>query len=172
MDNDDNNIETLARALCDHARVDPERWQEYRARAIEILDYIKAHRAKNPELLDHDPIRAETDEYIDLCVGVSGVRKLDGSWVVADDYRVAGEVWRVHKNDADPFPSRPHAHCIGGAKRFIGCKLHLGTAELYLGSRPLGRVLAPGNFERLIELIRPKFPGLTLPLPLTTASRD
>jgi hypothetical protein len=168
-----DNIEKLARALCNQAGADPDRWEECSTRAVEILDFIKAHRAKNPQPAeDDDPICAETDEYIDLCLGVSGWRTRDGGWIVEDDYRVAGEVWRVHKGDADPFPSRPHAHCVGGARRFIGCKLHLGTAELYLGPRPLGRVLAPQNFERLIELIRPKFPGLTLPLPSITVSRD
>jgi hypothetical protein len=33
--------------------------------------------------------------------------------------------------DAVSNPSNPHAHCVGGAKRFIGCKLHLGTAQLF-----------------------------------------
>jgi hypothetical protein len=165
------SIEKLARALCGSIGADSERWQEYSSRAVAILAEVKAYRDKNPQnpAEEDDPICAETDEYVDLCVGVSGWRKLDGGWIVEDDYRVAGEVWRVHKTDADPFPSRPHAHCVGGAKRFVGCKLHLGTAELYHGSRPLGRVLAPRNFERLIELIRPKFPGLILPLSAVTA---
>jgi hypothetical protein len=157
------DIEKLARALCRSIGAAPERWEEYRSRAAEILAEITGYPQNPAEGVD--PICAETDEYVDLCVGVSGWRKSDGRWIAEDDYRVAGEVWRVHKADADPFPSRPHAHCVGGAKRFIGCKLHLGTAELYHGSRPLGRVLAPRNFERLIELIRPKFPGLILPLP-------
>jgi hypothetical protein len=164
------DIEKLARVLCKSIGAAPEGWEEYRSRAVEILADIKAYREKNPQNPAEvvDPICAETDDYVDLCVGVSGWRKLDGGRIVEDDYRVAGEVWRVHKADADPFPSSPHAHCIGGAKRFIGCKLHLGTAELYQGTRPLGRVLAPRNFERLIELIRPKFPGIILPLPLVT----
>jgi hypothetical protein len=80
------------------------------------------------------------------------------------DYRVKGEVWRVYKTDADPFPSTPHAHCITGAKRFVGCTLHLGTGELYRGREPVGRCLEQTQFMRLIEMIRPKFPGLVLPL--------
>ncbi|MES2521400.1 MAG: hypothetical protein V4617_01790 [Gemmatimonadota bacterium] len=36
------------------------------------------------------------------------------------------EQWRIHKNDADPFPSNPHAHCLG-----YPLKLHLGTGVLY-----------------------------------------
>lgn len=37
-----------------------------------------------------------------------------------------GEIWRIHKNDADPFPSSPHAHNLEN-----GLKLHLGTGELF-----------------------------------------
>jgi hypothetical protein len=60
------------------------------------------------------------------------------------------------------------AHCIDGAPRYVGRKLHLGTAELYSPKNdPLGRFLHPKQFSRLIELIRPKFPGLVLPLSTT-----
>jgi hypothetical protein len=163
-----SDIEKIARALCKAAGKPPEVWKAYEDRAAIILAGIDRFK-KQAAPLDEQPTLecAETDEYIDLCVGVSGWRNVDDHWIVEDDYRVAGEVWRVHKGDADPFPSRPHAHCVGGAKRFIGCKLHLGTAQLYSGSEPLGRFLAPRNFERLIDLIRPKFPGLILPLPTT-----
>lgn len=108
---------------------------------------------------------AETAVYVDVCVGVSERQLADGRYILEKDYRVKGEVWRVHKGDADPFPSSPHAHCVGGAQRFIGCTLHLGTADLYYGRKPLGRRLERKQFERLIELIKPKFPGITLPLP-------
>ena len=36
------------------------------------------------------------------------------------------EIWVVHKNDADPFPSNPHAHMLG-----TNYKLHLGNGGLY-----------------------------------------
>lgn len=49
--------------------------------------------------------------------------------------RVHGEVWRIHKNDADPFPSNPHGHNLE-----TGHKLHLGTGELYLRNRPDGKI--------------------------------
>jgi hypothetical protein len=52
--------------------------------------------------------------------------------------------------DAVSNPSNPHAHCVGGAKRFIGCKLHLGTAQLFKRSEPLGRF-----FES--QAIRPSY---------------
>jgi hypothetical protein len=43
----------------------------------------------------------------------------------------------------------------------------LGTARLYRGKDPLDRFLAQKQFERLIDLIRPKFPDIILPLPMS-----
>lgn len=40
--------------------------------------------------------------------------------------KVKGEIWQVHKNDADPFPSIPHAHNYASR-----VSLHLGTGELF-----------------------------------------
>lgn len=40
--------------------------------------------------------------------------------------RVKGEVWRIHQNDADPFPSTPHAHNLES-----GVVLHLGNGDLF-----------------------------------------
>jgi hypothetical protein len=109
-------------------------------------------------------ILVDTDDFVEVTVGISQWTGANGLFFLEKDYRVAGEVWRVHKGDADPFPSKPHAHCIGGAKRFVGCKLHLGTAELYSGNKASGRFLYCKQFDALIELIRPKFPRLILPL--------
>ena len=106
----------------------------------------------------------ETPAYIEISLGVSEWQTLDGRFILEEDFKVGGEVWRVHKNDPDPFPSRPHAHCVGGKDRFIGLKLHLGTGQMYDGTKPLGRKLAETQFLRLIELIKPKFPDIKLPL--------
>jgi hypothetical protein len=111
-------------------------------------------------------ILEQTQDYIDLTVGVTQWQTPDGLLILEEDYRVSGEVWRVHLSDADPFPSKPHAHCIGGSRRFVGCKLHLGTADLYSGTKFLNRRLEQKQFLRLIELIRPKFPHIVLPLPI------
>jgi hypothetical protein len=46
-----------------------------------------------------------------------------------------GEVWVIHKNDADPFPSIPHAHNYES-----GHKLHLGTGELFIRKECVGRI--------------------------------
>jgi hypothetical protein len=40
--------------------------------------------------------------------------------------KLSGEVWRIHKNDVDPFPSVPHAHNYAA-----GVVLHLGTGEIF-----------------------------------------
>lgn len=106
-----------------------------------------------------------TDDYIDINVGPSEWFNENGNHILEQDYRVNGEVWRVHKSDADPYPSKPHAHCIAGAKRFIGCTLHLGTGILYEKRTSLNRRLDRDQFERLIKLIQPKFPDIKLPLP-------
>ncbi len=106
----------------------------------------------------------ETEDYIDVCVGVSEWQVSNGLYILEEDYRIQGEVWRVHKKDVDPFPSRPHAHCIDGAKRFIGCTLHLGSRELFNKQERTGRLLAKKQFNRLIELIQPKFLDVNLPL--------
>ncbi|MEM5433476.1 conserved hypothetical protein [Cupriavidus taiwanensis] len=103
----------------------------------------------------------DNGKYVDVCVGAATWKTRDGRYILEEDFKVSGEVWRVHKSDADPYPSNPHAHCVGGAKR---CTLHLGTAQLYRKRDALGRFLEPSQFERLLELIRPKFPGIIFPL--------
>lgn len=113
---------------------------------------------------DIEGVLADTADHIDLSVGTVEMILADGRGILKEDYRLNGEVWRVHKGDADPYPSRPRAYCVGGAKRFVGLTLHLGTAELYDGRKPLGRFLSPRQFERLVELIQPKFPDIDLPL--------
>lgn len=106
-----------------------------------------------------------SEDFIAVSCGVCLWTTAEGLLHLEEDYRVAGEVWRVHKSDPDPLPSDPHAHCIGGSKRFVGCKLHLGTRQLFTSTnKPLDRYLDEGQFERLIELIRPKFPEIFLPL--------
>src|ERR1039458_8601838 len=105
------------------------------------------------------------DDFISVSFTSCRWTDAEGFGMVQKDYRLGGDVWRVHKNDPDPFPSRPHAHLISGKERFIGCKLHLGTRQLFTGkNKPMDRFLDEEQFGRLIELIRPKFPEIELPL--------
>lgn len=41
-----------------------------------------------------------------------------------------GQVWRIYQNDADPFPSNPHAHNVQS-----GLKLNLNNGELFFGKK-------------------------------------
>lgn len=63
------------------------------------------------------------------------------------------EIWLVHLNDADPFPSNPHAH-----NEMNGLKLHLGTGELYRRRKLVGKVR-----EKDLLAIRKKLPNVSLP---------
>ncbi|MBU2714340.1 hypothetical protein [Zooshikella harenae] len=49
--------------------------------------------------------------------------------------RAGGEIWMIHKNDADPFPSSPHAHNY--PKNLVA---HLGNGELYRKREILGKL--------------------------------
>lgn len=66
-----------------------------------------------------------------------------------------GEIWVIHKNDKDPFPSNPHAHNYAG-----GYKLHLGSGQLYDNkNNDLGQRIS----KKDLELIRSKLKNIALP---------
>lgn len=52
-----------------------------------------------------------------------------------EEVKFDSEVWVIHKNDVDPFPSIPHAHCQGSPT-----KLDLGTGVLYSGRDAVGTI--------------------------------
>jgi hypothetical protein len=68
--------------------------------------------------------------------------------------RSKGEIWRVHRNDADPWPSNPHAHNLES-----GLKLHLGTGELFLRRQSVGKRIR----KKDLEIIRSKVTNCELP---------
>lgn len=68
--------------------------------------------------------------------------------------KVKGEVWRVHKNDADTWPSNPHAHNFDA-----GLKLHLGTGELFDNNRK-----SVGHIgKKKLKAVRDKLGNIKLP---------
>ncbi|RNE70745.1 hypothetical protein [Vibrio cholerae] len=67
-------------------------------------------------------------------------------------YRVNGEVWVVHKNDVDPFPSSPHAHNYDE-----NIVMHLGNGRLYrkrdyVGTARTKQFLALRNLINNVDL--------------------
>lgn len=68
--------------------------------------------------------------------------------------KVNGEIWVVHKYDADPFPSSPHAHNYQ-----TKMKLHLGSGELFRGRSNVGTI-SSGTLNSIRSQI-----GNTIPLP-------
>jgi hypothetical protein len=68
-----------------------------------------------------------------------------------------GEVWRVHRSDADPFPSNPHAHCLEH-----DLKLHLGTGELFRRRTLVGK-LPSKDLVTLRKKLGDKLHNVTFP---------
>jgi hypothetical protein len=69
--------------------------------------------------------------------------------------RSRGEVWRIHKNDADPWPSNPHAHNLD-----TGQKLHLGTGELFLKRKMVGKITQKSLLSIRSKVTKCKLPPL------------
>lgn len=74
------------------------------------------------------------------------------------DVKYGGAIWRVHKKDADPFPSNPHAHCYAD-----NVKLHLGNGDLYRNTNKLNEHIRKKDLIALRELIKQRLPSLKLP---------
>ncbi|WP_125564038.1 hypothetical protein [Pseudoalteromonas rubra] len=53
--------------------------------------------------------------------------------LLEEQVKFKGERWVIHKNDADPFPSSPHAHNYESM-----LKLHLGNGDLYRRTTKVG----------------------------------
>lgn len=64
-----------------------------------------------------------------------------------------GEQWFIHKHDADPFPSNPHAHNYEK-----GLKLHLGNGLLYFGTKQVGSLS-----KKVLLSLREKVKHVELP---------
>ncbi|SFP80004.1 hypothetical protein [Parafilimonas terrae] len=72
-----------------------------------------------------------------------------------EEIKNKGEIWVIHKNDKDPFPSDPHAH-----NKATGYKLHLGTGDLYSNkNKPLDKKIS----KKYLIAIRDKVKNIALP---------
>jgi|SRR3569833_381091 len=59
------------------------------------------------------------------------------------EVKFESEIWTIHKNDADPFPSNPHAH-----NYVEGLAIHLGDGRLFRKRKEVGWLPK----KRLLEL--------------------
>ena len=80
-----------------------------------------------------------------------------------------GEVYFIHQNDPDPFPSDPHAH-VGNPKS--PRKVHLGTGEIFQGTRNTGEKVPKKQLKRILDgivdnpVLQKKVAKLTRKLPI------
>jgi hypothetical protein len=94
--------------------------------------------------MDEDRIVEVGDDYITVSCGTSVWMDASGLYWLEKDYRVGGEVWRVHKNDPDPYPSRPHAHCIGVGRGSWGAN----CTSAHDSSFPASMILSTDSWTR------------------------
>jgi len=137
----------IQRALCQHLGIDEENpgdllSQDFTAEAILKL------------LIDFDFSKFHPEVLAEVVLEVPLIQDHIPRLLTEQTVKIKGEVWQVHKNDADPFPSNPHAHNYDA-----GIVLHLGTGEMFDRHRnSKGRIGKKG-----LEAIRAKLKGLTLP---------
>lgn len=111
-------------------------------RILRSFDFRKFH----PELL----AEIEMDEP-ELPKGVPLL-----SLVAEADFPINGRVWRIYRNDVDPFPSNPHAHWVAKA-----WKLDLRNGDAYLRRTFVGWSLRRKELNTLRALAEQR--GIAMP---------
>jgi hypothetical protein len=71
-------------------------------------------------------------------------------------FKISGYIWRIYQNDADPFPSNPHAHDVEN-----GYKMDLGNGNLYRSTRCTGDAVKKKDLLELRAQAEQK--GVVLP---------
>jgi len=90
---------------------------------------------------------------LEVCSGRALV--FTGMFETKADVKLNGERWRLHRYDADPFPSNPHAHNFRQ-----NVKLHLGNGEYYRARRMMGKM-----HRKDLLLLRARFAKFEIELP-------
>ena len=103
-----------------------------------------------PQLIFMNKLLAEI-EFEESPIPDGTMRRLDEVTIKRD-----GCIWRIHKNDADPFPSNPHAHNVES-----GLKLDLSNGALYFGGEPSGKSISRKHLDFIRNQAASK--GITLP---------
>jgi hypothetical protein len=99
-----------------------------------------------------------TPKYIAIAEMDESIIPNDVERAILEQYvKHKGEIWVIHRNDADPHPSDPHAH------NYEAClKLHLGNGDLYKKTTVVGNV-----GKKALLALREKISNIELP-PLAT----
>lgn len=71
--------------------------------------------------------------------------------------KMGGASWRVHKSDADPWPSTPHAHRLGGRE-----KVDLVTGQLWYYRKRSGGRVAHDVLTALQAEVAVRWPDVTI----------
>ena len=78
-------------------------------------------------LKGYDFKKYHPEKLMDIVVGKTIIPDGTERSLLEAQIKHKGEKWTIYKNDADPFPSNPHAHNYES-----NLKLHLGNGALYL----------------------------------------
>ena len=106
------------------------------------------------EKLKDYPFERESSQFIEEVVLEEDILP-DGTLrlITEETVKSKGQVWRIHSNDQDPFPSSPHGHNLES-----GLKLHLGTGELFRKTKNAGKIKC-----KHLKLIRDALKNITPP---------
>jgi hypothetical protein len=71
-----------------------------------------------------------------------------GSFIIRADMKLEGQKWRFHKNDKDPFPSKPHGHNYDR-----NTKLDLKTGLIYDDKLEVVGRIKEKSLNQILELL-------------------
>lgn len=131
-------------ALCEKLNIEslqPVDLLDKKLSSDQMVDMLKDYNFSKPEKID--------EVVLDESILPEGTPKL----LTEQTVKVKGEVWVIHKNDADPFPSTPHAHNYDS-----GISLHLGTGEFFKKRTSKGFLAC-----KKLNALRDKIKNHTLP---------
>jgi hypothetical protein len=137
----------VQRALCEKLQIDEADPYDLLEKSLSAENIVQILRD-----FDFHPYHPEVLAEIELEEGIlpEEIPRL----LTEKTVKLKGEIWQIHKNDVDPFPSVPHAHNYDA-----GITLHLGTGEFFNSNRmSVGKI----GKKNLVAL-RGKLKGLTLP---------
>jgi hypothetical protein len=136
----------------------------------QILAYELGHSDNPPEIIFHQLTALEIANLVEGFFSYSGspIGELSFNYSILPEelndsiqkarIKFDGEIWTIHKNDVDPFPSQPLAYNYKE-----GYKLHLGNGGLYRKKDFIGNIRKKDFIllrQRIIAEIQIELPPL------------